>query len=231
MGLDLNNARKELILTEDGSHTVLMPDIGESYHSTYGAFTESKIIFLEYGFDAISKKRHSISVLEIGFGTGLNALLTYFQAKRIKAEVSYTAIEPKRLSAELIQRLNYHAFFEDEDAMHIFQQMHQVKYGERIKISDFFSLQILKAGGESIRLREARYDLVYFDAFAPDVQPVLWKKQVFQKIYQSMKFGACLLTYSAKGVVRRNLHEAGFSVESLKGPPGKREVTRATKTN
>jgi tRNA U34 5-methylaminomethyl-2-thiouridine-forming methyltransferase MnmC len=218
----------ELVITGDGSHTLFVPGLKEHYHSTFGAIQESMHVFIEAGLLSIGDIPE-INILEIGFGTGLNALLTLAVSQNRGVKVNYDAVEPFPLTDTILKQLNYG----DNELVHPFSDQfnlfHQAAYNEIVPITPAFSLRKIKEGIEVGDLPDNHYQLVYFDAFAPEVQPELWTEPVFRKIYLSMKPGGILTTYCCKGSVRRAMIAAGFSVEKLPGPPGKREIVRAMK--
>jgi tRNA U34 5-methylaminomethyl-2-thiouridine-forming methyltransferase MnmC len=218
-------------LTEDGSHTIFIPSLNERYHSYHGALQESLHIFIKNGFQYAITDKSLLHILEIGFGTGLNAILTYYCAEECQVRTIYTTIEPFPLNKMVYKNLNYPDLLGKEDAVPVFNKIHNSGWNKDISLSDWFIIHKINNKIEDILLPKEHFDLVYFDAFAPQVQPELWEKSIFQKIFNSLKPGACLLTYSAKGTVKRNLASAGFIIEGLGGPAGKREITRAFKTN
>jgi tRNA U34 5-methylaminomethyl-2-thiouridine-forming methyltransferase MnmC len=213
--------------TSDGSHTLYNSVLNEHYHSHHGALQESRHVFIQAGFSKVFTAGNTIRILEIGFGTGLNALLTLMESVRLSCPVVYTALEPFPLSAGIIRSLNYTSLPGLSDYTSVFQQMHSLAEGKQ-QINAYFllerSLHPLDQFSPS-----GMYDLVYFDAFAPEVQPELWTEAVFQKLYDCLAPGGILVTYCAKGEVKRNMKKAGFLIERLPGPPGKREMTRAMK--
>lgn len=213
-----------LIVTADGSHSLMMDDKEESYHSRHGALTESLHVFIETGLKYLPQKNvGEIRILEVGFGTGLNCLLTYRETKG-KVPVYYVALEPFPLKAEIYEKLNYPELI-GEGYREILLKMHLVEAGEEVALSDRFILQKVKTGLKEFRT-DKKFDLVYFDAFAPQHEPLLWTEEVFRHVYDLMNAGGILVTYCAKGDVRRAMKAAGFKVEKLVGPPGKREMTR-----
>ena len=233
--------------TEDGSATLFVPELNEHYHSVKGARTESQHIFIDMGLEASAAIRPR--VLEIGFGTGLNALLTLESAGQEKRAVHYTGIELYPLSWEEVDVLNYsdHPLFKelhtapwDTDVnitpyftLHKIQgDVNKVISGERLGISDKSPINHSSLIANPLSLTPNPYfDLVYFDAFAPEKQPEMWSEELFRNIYACMNANGILTTYCAKGVIRRLLQAVGFTVERLPGPPGgKREILRATKT-
>lgn len=215
-----------LKFSNDGSHTVYSDAFNETYHSVNGAVTESMHVFIEAGFKQIQKSR--IRILEIGFGTGLNAFLTFLETDTRRIEVTYDTLELYPVCEEVYSSLNYPETL-GSNRDEAFKRMHTGAWGEWIAITERFSLQKLNVDIKSFTYPIDSYDVVYFDAFSPVAQPELWEQDVFNAIYRSMCAGGVLTTYCAKGEVRRNMQRAGFTVERLSGPPGKREMLRATK--
>jgi len=217
---------KTIVRTSDNSKTVYSEQFGEHYHSSFGAKTESDHIFIEAGLEYISKEKSSINILEMGFGTGLNALLTYKYAAENSLKINYTSVEAYPLKPEEIKLLNYTDLLDiDSD---IFEKLHLSEENQVIIDKDF-SFELIRKKFEIVNLIEYHFDLVYYDAFSPDAQPELWTKDIFNKVFKAMRTGGVLTTYSCKGLVKRNLKSAGFSIEKLPGPPGKREFLRAFK--
>lgn len=239
----------ELERTADGSYTLYVPELDEHYHSVKGALTESRHIFIETGL------KHSLApaprILEIGLGTGLNALLSLITAEAIQKKIHYTGIERFPLSEETLRKLDYPGII-GRQYENSYYAIHRAAWEEDVPLSPWFTLHKIK--GDFTRLFDphadaheatcpeketdrhpelpgSSYDLVYFDAFAPEKQPEMWKQTLFDHLYKVLVPGGILTTYCAKGVVRRMLQAAGFTVERLPGPPrGKREILRATKT-
>jgi tRNA U34 5-methylaminomethyl-2-thiouridine-forming methyltransferase MnmC len=220
----------ELIITADGSHTLFLPELNESYHSRFGAVQESLHIFIRSGLMALPEDLMKINILEVGFGTGLNAILTLQFVLTNKKKIEYTAVEAYPLDKTVYEKLNYAHLPQMENVKDFFLPLHQVRDNEFTAISANFSLKKIIKKIEECELPPAHFDLVYFDAFAPLVQPELWTEAVFHKIAASMRRGAILVTYSCKGSVKRALKETGFSIVKIPGPQGKREFLRATKT-
>ena len=214
--------------TADGSYTLYVPELDEHYHSVKGALTESQHIFIDMGL-----KHSSVTaphILEIGLGTGLNCVLTLLEAKESQRHVHYTGIERYPLNEEIIRKLNYPSIIGKECEEDYFA-IHQAPWEEDVCLSPWFTLHKLE-GDFTHYSFEQKYDIIYFDAFAPEKQPEMWEQSLFDNLYQVLNEGGILTTYCAKGVVRRMLQTAGFKVERLPGPPGgKREILRATKTN
>lgn len=212
--------------TDDGSATLYVPELNEHYHSVKGARTESQHIFIDMGLNASTAPEPRI--LEIGFGTGLNVLLTLEEAEKSQRKVHYTGVELYPLSWEIIEPLGY--------SNHpLFKEIHAAPWGVDVPITPHFTLRKLQddvtAPTNHLSLISSPcYDLVYFDAFAPEKQPEMWSQELFTKIYVILNIEGILTTYCAKGIVRRMLQTAGFLVERLPGPPeGKREILRAQK--
>ena len=221
--------QKELILTEDGSHTLRVEDIDECYHSTHGAVQESLHIFIDSGlreYLSVNGDNSEIKVLEIGFGTGLNAFLTLIEAERLKLKINYTTLELYPLSTDDTIRLNYPEIICGDRGL--FEKTHYSPWDEENEISSFFSLCKIKADFTRYEL-QGIYDVIYFDAFSPEKQSEMWAESGFERIYKKSGDGAVITTYCAKGVVRRAMQSAGFVMERLPGPPGKREILRGRK--
>jgi tRNA U34 5-methylaminomethyl-2-thiouridine-forming methyltransferase MnmC len=265
----------EFKLTGDGSHTLFVPSLNEHYHSTFGAIAESRHIFINAGLNFVRQSSSSVKILEIGFGTGLNAFLTFIETIDQELKIDYTAIELYPLKEEIYSRLNYpeHFYsnrytkgtpttkavgselvtnyqpttlvvgdakntasaktslhlamkFTNEMIKEVFLKMHTCSWNEGSVLSDKFSLTKIHTSLEDYLPEYQYFDLIYFDAFGPDVQPELWTSEVFNKMAACLKPGGVLVTYSTKGTVRRNLKEAGFRIEKLPGPVGKREILR-----
>lgn len=209
-------------MTADGSHTLYVPDLDEHYHSVNGAVQESMHVFIEAGLRQVQKT--DITIYEVGFGTGLNALLTLLETTRNPLlQITYYAIERFPLELEVVQTLNYRAVCPEW-----FLKLHQVPWGSLQPITDRFTIAKI-AGDSNTTALPVPIDLVYFDAFAPDKQPEMWNQRIFDQLYAHMGDQAILTTYCAKGIVRRMMQKAGYSVERIPGPPGKREMLRAKK--
>ncbi len=214
--------------TADGSFTLYVPELDEHYHSVKGALTESQHIFIDMGL------KHSQAtnpyILEIGLGTGLNCFLTYLTSKETGQAIHYTGIERFPLSEEVIDQLDY-ATLIGKGEKEIYQAIHQAAWNKEVLLSPHFSLHKIEGDFTQYSFL-GKYDLIYFDAFAPEKQPEMWEQPLFDMLYELLNPGGILTTYCAKGVVRRMLQAAGFTVERLAGPPGgKREILRATKND
>lgn len=222
---------RQIITTADGSHSLFVPALNEHYHSTNGALQESLHVFIGAGLKYVAEKfsRTCISVLEIGFGTGLNALLTLLEARNRKMSVFYEAVEKYALPATTIAQLNYSTLISPESNDY-FAEIHEAKWNEETLIANNspMSYTLLKKLQDLSDYRPCRmFDVIYFDAFAPAVQPELWTAAVFKKLHGCLNAGGVLVTYSAKGTVKAALREAGFLVERLPGAAGKRHMIRA----
>jgi len=223
----------KLITTTDGSHSLYVPELNETYHSKHGAIQESNHIFIEAGLKSLRRKKtlvNPLHILEIGFGTGLNAFLTHLAASDFA--VNYTSLEAYPLSNEISSVLNYPDILAVSEAdKKIFEVMHECAWNKIFEVSPSFRLTKLHQKLEDAILLPNHFNMVYYDAFAPEVQPELWTEAIFAKIYASMQNNGVLTTYCAKGVVKRALKKVGFEVVGLPGPPGKREITKAIKVS
>jgi len=218
--------RREIITTSDGSTTIHLPEWNENYHSKHGAIQEAKHVFIANGLSLFKDK--SIAILEIGFGTGLNAFITFLESREMKIDVDYVGVEAYPISETEISSMNYVAALNVNDQNEVFKKMHNIVWEEKTKISEAFTLTKRQQFFNDIEDIQ-RFDLIYFDAFGYRVQPELWSTEIFQKMFNALKNKGILVTYAARGVVKRSMKEVGFTVEKLPGPPGKREMFRATK--
>jgi tRNA U34 5-methylaminomethyl-2-thiouridine-forming methyltransferase MnmC len=216
------NRNFRIILTEDGSHTVYYPLINDHYHSIHGAFSESLHVYIRSGFSYHPSV--NVSILEVGFGTGLNVLLTLKTAFDEKRQVTYHTVDKFALPADITDHLNYSQFTEII-IPGLFNTIHRLSWDTDHDLSGFFSLRKILADISNLELTGG-YDVVYFDAFGPDKQPDMWTEDIFRKIYNAMNPGGLLVTYSSKGDVKRKFQHCGFIVEKIPGPPRKREMLR-----
>ena len=216
----------ELFITKDGSHSIKIPELNVSFHSKHGAIQESQHIYINAGLRHIHKKE--ISILEVGFGTGLNALLTLIEAEKNDLKIIYEGVELYPLESSLTASLNYLSLLEAPQLLSSFSLMHECEWNAMHVISGWVSLKKIQGDIRDVEIA-GPYDLVYFDAFDPAMQPELWTTDVFRKIHGVMDVGGVLVTYSSKRVVRKAMEEAGFSVKKLPGPKGKREIVRISK--
>jgi len=212
------------VLTNDGSYTLYNPDIGEHYHSINGAIQESKHVFIETGLRFC--KKELIKVLEIGFGTGLNALLTLLESQKEKKEILYHGIELFPVPENILLQLDYSIAGKDADK--VFRRLHSCAWGKDHKINEWFSFKKIEADISNYLFME-KFDVVYFDAFGPEKQASIWTYEIFRKLYNAMNPNGLLTTFSSKGDVKRAMREAGFKIKRLPGPPGKRHILRARK--
>lgn len=213
-------------LTHDGSHTIYIPEIDETYHSIHGAIQEAKHVFIHAGLSYFSDK-NKINVLEVGFGTGLNAILTYLFANDNQIMIDYQGVEAFPVAEDLINNLNYSDEIQG-DIKKVFLSLHEKKWGEKHQLTPYFSLKKMQSKIQALEFNQ-EFDVVFFDAFGPRAQAEMWEKEIFVKLFNSLNDGGILVTYCAKGSVKRTLKDVGFKVENLPGPPGKREMTRALK--
>lgn len=220
---------RTIITTRDGSHTIAIPEMNVTYHSHHGAIQESLHVFIHAGLHAvIDHHLPVIHILEMGFGTGLNALLTLIEAERLGQNVHYSAIEQFPLPVSQAAGLNYCKQLNRQDLQPAFERLHQCEWEKDIPVTDHFTLKKSETNLIGLSIHQPVH-VVYFDAFAPNAQPELWTKEVFENIITLMESGGLLVTYCSKGDVRRAMQGAGFKVEKLPGPPGKREMVRAVK--
>lgn len=219
---------KEFVITADGSHTIYLPEMDEHYHSTHGAIQESLHIYINQGLLQINKKE--ISILEIGFGTGLNAYLTYAFAENKNLVIKYFSIEKCPLNEADYLNLNYPQNIFPEYG-EIFKVIHRSKWDSVVTISPAFSLLKIQADLLNFEFKELpQFDLVYYDAFAPGKQPEMWTDEIIHKVAATVKKDGILVTYCSKGSVRRSFSSSGFQMERIPGPIGKKEILKGKKT-
>lgn len=218
--------KRKIITTADGSKTIHLEDWNEQYHSKHGAIQEAYHVFIKNGLSLFSS---DVSILEIGFGTGLNAFVTFLEAVKQNLQVNYTGIEAYPVTNEEITLLNYVAQLKADDFANVFEKIHQVEWEVTNTISNSFKLTKKQQFFSDINYNQ-EFNLIYFDAFGARVQPELWTETIFSLMYKALKPNGILVTYAAKGSVRRAMQAVGFTVERLPGPPGKREMLRATKS-
>lgn len=217
--------KREIIQTKDGSTTIYLPDWDESYHSKHGAVQEAYHVFINNGFSLFKEK--PIAVLEIGFGTGLNAFITCLEAEKSRHNVSYVGVEAYPVTLDEARKMNY-ALEISPRSVSVYEQLHQTEWEVPIVLTDYFSLTKRKQFFEDINDIEA-FDLIYFDAFGFNVQPELWNEEIFSKMYLALKPNGVLVTYACRTSIKNAMLAAGFSIEKLPGAPGKREMLRAVK--
>jgi len=215
--------------TQDGSHSIFSKEFGVSYHSKYGAAQETKHVFIDAAlrFKAVLQKE--ITILEVGFGTGLNALMTYIEARKRNLSIHYTAFEAYPVPLSEVASLNYNDTLQIEsEEQGVFYHLHSSDWEKVYRTNENFAFIKHQQTFDKIDFQN-KFDIIYFDAFAPNAQPELWELSIMTKMYNALKNNGLLVTYCAKGAVKRTMKEAGFTVERLPGPPGKREMTRALK--
>jgi tRNA U34 5-methylaminomethyl-2-thiouridine-forming methyltransferase MnmC len=216
----------EIILSGDGSHTLISPIFQTAYHSHHGAITESEVVFIEAGLEFLQSKGYqNIRVFEMGFGTGLNAILAKIWAEKEQITLQYHTVEAYPVPLEVINRLNYSEKIGHQE--HFFN-LHTTAWGQEHIISKYFGFCKWQSTIEDLELNET-FDAIFFDAFAPSSQPHLWEEKNIKKMYNLLQPGGVLTSFCAQGAFKRHLKTVGFSVQSLPGPPGKREMTRAIK--
>jgi len=220
----------KIIVTGDGSHSLYLPHLNETYHSSHGAITESRHIFIKAGLDHFFENHpdQPIHILEIGFGTGLNALLTWEWSRKLQQPVQFNSLEPFPLTSEIYEQLNYTEGMEAW-ASAAFHDMHEAEWNAVNEMGDSFSLHKVNVKLEDFS-SDQHYQLVFFDAFAPSKQAELWHFEILEKTVGFMAANAVLVTYCAKGQFKRDLAALGLEVETLPGPPGKKEMVRGTNT-
>ena len=219
--------KREIMITSDGSTTIHLPEWNEQYHSKHGAIQEAYHVFIKNGLYN-SKEVSEISILEIGFGTGLNCFITLLEMFSKDVKINYVGVEAYPVSQQEIEKLNYVTELKATDKEGIFNKMHLLSWNKKHELTSNFFLTKRQQFFENIE-DENTFDLIYFDAFGARVQPELWTEKMFKKMYRALKQNGILVTYSAKGSVRRAMQAEGFTVERLPGPPGKREMLRAIK--
>lgn len=219
-------SKPEIVTTSDGSHSLYVKELDENYHSSHGAIQEAKHVFIKNGLEYFAKAK--LSVLEVGFGTGLNALLTLNYAIENDIEVSYTGLETNLLDYSLVEKMNYLTQLSFSNYNAFFQKMHECPEGKRDLITPLFAFEKKEIKVQEYETTD-QYDIVFYDAFSPTSQIEMWDISIFKKLHLHLNKGGILVTYCAKGQLKRDLREVGFEVESLPGPPGKREMVRAIK--
>ncbi len=220
------NLKRAILHTHDGSTTIHIEEWDECYHSKFGAIQEAQHVFIKNGLSLF--KDQSISILEIGFGTGLNAFITFLESKKLGLQVDYVGIEAYPISQTETKEMNYVSELKAESDEAVFETMHSCPWEEKINLKIDFDLTKKKQFFHEIEYLE-KFDLIYFDAFGYRVQPELWTLEIFKLMFKALKKNGVLVTYAARSIIKKNMKEAGFTVEKLQGPPGKREMFRATK--
>lgn len=218
--------KRKIITTADGSKTIQIEDWNEQYHSVHGAIQEAIHVFIKHGLHTLNLK--NINILEVGFGTGLNAFITLLEAERKQIHINYTGVEAYPVLKEELEELNYPAILNATSRRDDFWKLHLTDWNTSIRITENFTLTKQHKFFDDINDLD-NYHLIYFDAFGARVQPELWDEAMFKRMYKALKHNGILVTYAAKGSVRRAMQSAGFLVEKLPGPPGKREMLRGAK--
>ena len=218
--------KREIITTDDGSVTIFLPEMQETYHSKFGAIQEAKHVFIQNGLHLMQNQ--PLSILEIGFGTGLNAFITFLESVKNKQTINYTGVEAYPVEPEHSALLNYAEQLESPQYLETFNLMHSCLWDTEIKLNNNFSLTKRKQFFEDIE-DEDKYDLIYFDAFGYPSQPHLWSEDIFRRMYNALKVNGILVTYACRSVIKNNMKAVGFITTKLPGPPGKREMLRAVK--
>ena len=219
---------RKIIQTSDGSSSVYLPQWDENYHSKHGAIQEAYHVFIKSGLD-LFKDGSKLGILEMGFGTGLNCMITYLEAKKRNLTIDYQGLEGYPLETELIFELNHLEQLKAEHETIVYQSIQTSDWDVRVKMHPQFDLNKREVMFEDYQGKEV-VDLIYFDAFGARVQPELWTETIFKKMYEALKIDGIIVTYAAKGSVRRAMQAVGFKVERLPGPPGKREMLRGIKS-
>ena len=219
--------KREIIQTLDGSTTIHLPEWNECYHSKHGAIQEAQHVFIKNGLKLFENKK--VAILEIGFGTGLNAFITLLESRKLNQNIEYVGVEAYPISADEVISMNFVNELDANAEGNLFKKMHESNWEEEITLENDFKLVKRKQYFNEIN-DENKFDLIYFDAFGYRVQPELWSTEIFSKMYNALKVNGILVTYAARGVVKRSMIEVGFTVEKLAGPPGKREMFRAIKS-
>jgi len=223
----MSKLKRELLRTQDGSLTIHLPEWNESYHSKHGAIQEACHVFIKNGLDFFVHQKE-VNILEIGFGTGLNAFITLLESQNRNQKINYTAVDAFPIEAEIYEKLNFHELLQAVGKQNLFLALHQSPWEQKQEIISSFSLVKNKIRFEEIS-SENQFDLIYFDAFGFRVQPELWSVEIFQTMYKALKNEGMLTTYAARGIITNNLKKSGFQVKKTNGPIGKREMTIAVK--
>lgn len=217
---------QQIITTNDGSKTIYLPHLDETYHSSHGAIQEAIYVFIKNGIQSCPKDE--INVFEMGFGTGLNALLCCVEAEKTQKNIHYTGIEAYPIDMKIVQQMDYCSTI-GEQYQTTFEQLHNCEWKIPHQLSKLFLFEKINENIKAFILHKEEYDVIFYDAFGPRAQEEMWAKELLQKMYDMLRPNGFMVTYCAKGQVKRDLKSIGFEVEPLPGPPGKREMTRAWK--
>lgn len=219
---------REIRVTGDGSVTIAIPKLQVTYHSKHGAIQESMHVFIETGLKPLLHRHETLCIFEMGFGTGLNALLTLREAARHQQKIHYQAVEAFPLEKEITAHLNYAEQLQQPELKPVLEALHTAPWNQPLALTPWFTLQKNHTSLFNFSTSQL-FHLIYYDAFAPNAQPELWTREAFTQLFNSLAPGGVLVTYCSKGDVRRAMQAAGFTIEKIPGPPGKREMVRAGK--
>lgn len=217
---------QKIIRTNDGSKTIYLPHLDETYHSSHGAIQEAIHVFMKHGIQSIEQQK--ITIFEMGFGTGLNALLSYIESEKSGIKIHYSGIEAYPIDFDVAMQMDYCSLL-GKDHQFKFEQLHKTDWNTMNQLSNLFSFEKIHAKIEEFIPERTGFDIVFYDAFGPRAQEDMWKPVILRKMYDILNPDGFLVTYCAKGQVKRDLKSIGFEIEPLPGPPGKREMTRAWK--
>ncbi|MFZ4786380.1 MAG: tRNA (5-methylaminomethyl-2-thiouridine)(34)-methyltransferase MnmD [Flavobacteriales bacterium] len=226
--MDANKKMPDIILTGDGSHSLYNEELNETYHSRHGALRESRYVFIDQGLALVDPFTDPIRILEVGFGTGMNAVLTANFASEHHRHIQFSTLETLPLDTSITDQINV-AKTIGENNSELFKALHAAPWEQLTSIEPYFSIHKRETSLQNAELEAAYYDIIFYDAFGPQAQPEMWTRELFEKLYASLKPEGIFVTYCAKGQVRRDLQDIGFSMTRLPGPPGKREMLRGLK--
>lgn len=218
---------RKVVTTSDGSKTIRIVDLDENYHSMHGALQEANHVFIKYGLNECLD-RDEIKIFEMGFGTGLNSFITAINISDLKLKVEYYGVEAFPVSKVELESLEYGNLLGEVNKV-LYEKIHLIEWDKLQEITPNFQLKKIKAKLQDIKLENQFFDIIYYDAFGPRAQEEMWSTGLFEKMYNCLKPNGFLVTYCAKGQVKRNMKSVGFTIETLPGPPGKREMTRGWK--
>lgn len=219
--------KREIIITQDGSTSIYLPEMDETYHSKFGAIQEANHVFIKNGLDLFNDNS-TISILEIGFGTGLNAIITLLEAEKRNLKIEYVGVEAYPISLEEVNQLNYTETLNVSERQADFEKIHTSDWEKVVIITDDFRITKKKQFFKDIT-DENKFDLIYFDAFGFPVQPELWSEEIFEIMFQSLKHKGVLTTYACRTTIKNAMQKVGFQTLKLPGAPGKREMLQALK--
>lgn len=228
MSVLLQSMALKIIETADGSTSFYNEDLDETYHSRHGAIQEAEHVFIKMGLEQMMKEKNSLTILEMGLGTGLNALLSALKANEASYAIDYIGLEAFPLGLKELDSVNFPDLINDKNALVFLEKIHEANWEDECEIHPFFKIKKVEGLFEEVDL-ENEVDLIYFDAFGPRVQPALWTEAIFKRMFNALKTGGLLTTYCAQGNARRAMIASGFDVQKVAGPPGKREMLIARK--